>query len=219
MNMKNRNWTIDEVLDPSSKFWDKVYIDVELYLDSLEKSEIEELGKTPFTNRISDFIEYFKSLSPSNQLSVHKDIAKTENLIVDVLWNLISKEDKELLFQNNIEYFNNWIDTCPQELLDVYINKLANGETLSSKDRPAINSIPESASILDIIKSSNTDINACNVSIHRGKIIISAITKEILNKFKTLMLKAGNKLYEYRHDRTDSGILMHSYIFEINKYK
>ena len=47
--MKNKNWTIDEVLDPSSKFWDKVYLDVELYLDSLEKSEIDELGKTPFT--------------------------------------------------------------------------------------------------------------------------------------------------------------------------
>ncbi len=217
--MKNKNWTIDEVLDPSSKFWDKVYLDVELYLDSLETAEIEELGKTPFTNRITDFIEYFKSLSPSNQLSVHKDISKTENLIVDVLWNLISKKDKEILFQNNMEYFNDWIDTCPQELLDIYVNKLANGETLSSEETPKLNTIPDNSSILDIIKSSNTDINACNVSVYMGKIIISAMTKEILNKFKNLMLKAGNKLYEYRHDRTDSGILMYSYIFEINNKK
>ncbi len=215
--MTKKNWTIDEVLDPSSKFWDKIYIDIELYMNSLESDEIEELGKSPFTDRITDFIEYFKSISPKNKASIHKNIEKTENLVVGVLWNLICQKDKEILFQNNIDYFSDWIDTCPPELLDMYVHKLANGDPLSTTASFA--KIPEAASILDIIKSSITQTDACNVSIYEGKIILSSMTKQILNKFKDLMLKSGNSLYEYRYDRVDSGILMHSYIFEINKLK
>jgi len=213
--MIKNNWTIDEVLDPSSKFWDKIYIDIELYVNSLELDEIEELGKSPFTDRISDFIEYFKSLSPKNKSSLHKNIEKTETLVVGVLWNLICQKDKEILFQNNIDYFSDWIDTCPPELLDIYVNKLANGDPLSDTTLTPI----KPTSILDIIKSSMTTPSACNVSIYEGKIILSSMTKQILNKFKDLMLKSGNSLCEYRYDRIDSGILMHSYIFEINKLK
>ena len=77
--MRHNNWTIDEVLDPSSKFWDKILVDIELYINSLEPDELEELGKSPFTDRISDFLDYFKSLSPKNKFKVHKNIEKTEN--------------------------------------------------------------------------------------------------------------------------------------------
>tara|TARA_R110001592_G_scaffold185921_1_gene430110 strand:+ start:213 stop:869 length:657 start_codon:yes stop_codon:yes gene_type:complete len=218
--MKHKNWTIDEVLDPSSKFWDKILVDIELYINSLEPDELEELGKSPFTDRISDFLDYFKSLSPKNKFKVHKSIEKTENLVVDVLWGMISKKDKSFIFKNSIEYFSDWIDTCPPELLDVYINKLANGDSLSmSTNDIVLDPKIEPSSILDIIKKSVVSEESCNVSIWDGKIIISSMKKQILSKFKDLMISSGNIFKEYRSDRIDSGIMMHSYIFEINKLK
>jgi len=218
--MRHNNWTIDEVLDPSSKFWDKILVDIELYINSLEPDELEELGKSPFTDRISDFLDYFKSLSPKNKFKVHKNIEKTENLVVDVLWGMISKKDKSFIFKNSVEYFSDWIDTCPPELLDVYINKLANGDSLSiSSDDIVLEQTDEPASILDIINTSIVTEEACNVSIFDGKIIISSMKKQILLKFKDLMISSGNIFKEYRSDRIDSGILMHSYIFEINNFK
>ena len=218
--MKHKNWTIDEVLDPSSKFWDKILVDIELYINSLEPDELEELGKSPFTDRISDFLDYFKSLSPKNKFKVHKSIEKTENLVVDVLWGMISKKDKSFIFKNSIEYFSDWIDTCPPELLDVYISKLANGDSLSmSTNDIVLDPKIEPSSILDIIKKSVVSEESCNVSIWDGKIIISSMKKQILSKFKDLMISSGNIFKEYRSDRIDSGIMMHSYIFEINKLK
>mgnify|MGYP003978290529 FL=1 len=218
--MKHKDWTIDEVLDPSSKFWDKILVDIELYINSLEPDELEELGKSPFTDRISDFLDYFKSLSPKNKFKVHKSIEKTENLVVDVLWGMISKKDKSFIFKNSIEYFSDWIDTCPPELLDVYINKLANGDSLSiSTNDIVLDPKIEPSSILDIIKKSVVSEESCNVSIWDGKIIISSMKKQILSKFKDLMISSGNIFKEYRSDRIDSGIMMHSYIFEINKLK
>jgi len=218
---KIKQWNIDEVLDPKSKFWDKIYLDVELYLDSLEDSEIEELGKDAFTSRIQDFLAYFKTLSPKNQKEIAIEINKTDEVIVDVLWNLIGEKDKEILFHNNIHYFNDWLDTCPQPMLDKYVNKLAKGESLTGgflyKSSKPIHHKLEPKTIKDIINSSKFFHESCNVDIINGRIVLCSTNTKLLSNFKDVMLSSGNKLYERRTDRADSGIIVYSYVFEMTR--
>jgi len=209
-NEKNiASWTIDQVLNPQSKFWDKMLIDIEVYLDTLDPDALETLGTEPFTSRISDFISFFKTKAHQKQIT--EEIEKTETIVTNVLWNLIKQQDKQLLFDNDIEYFNDWIDSCPRELLDIYITALSRGETLNSIDDT------RDFSTYDIIKNASVSSETCNVSVHRGKLILCSTNKDLLDKFKIVMLDSGNRLDEYREDIGPNNSTIHAYIFEIKK--
>jgi len=207
-------WNIDDVLDPKSGFWKHVCKDIKGYFYSLEDDEREDLNIEPFSNRITKFIECFDNLSSKNKKLVHDDIVETESLITEVLWDLVHLQDKEILFHNNIEYFSDWIDTCPQVLLDMYIHKLSKGEKLTNhipKKKPI-----QSRTIHEAIRKSIFNNNSCNVSIFNGKLILSSTNHDILKKFKKIIIKSGNIEYEYREDKTETDTTIHAYIFEMN---
>ena len=128
--MVNNLWTVDDVFNPKSEFWKKMYGDVDSYFNNMDKTEIDTIHKRAFQDRISDFVDYFKSLSNTDKPKVVKEIEQSEEIVTEVLWNLVGKNDREILFHNDIDYFNDFIDTCPDPLLEVYINKLASGESL-----------------------------------------------------------------------------------------
>jgi len=211
MNIKNHTyrWTIDQVLNPQSKFWDKMLLDIEMYLDTLETEDLEALGTEPFTSKISDFISFFKTKAYQKQIT--EEIERAENVVTNVLWNLIKPIDKKILFDNDILYFSDWIDSCPRELLDIYITALSKGDSLNTTEDA------KDFSIYDIIKNANVSAEKCNVSIHKGKLILCSTNKDLLDKFKIVMLDSGNRLNEYREDIGPNNSTIHAYIFEIKK--
>jgi len=214
LNKQSHLYTIDDVFDPKSKFWKKIYQDMKSHTEDISRGTFD-LGAESYKNRIADFIDYFKSVSKDDNKQIIKDIETTEELVVDVLWNLLSPTDKELLFHNSIEYFEDWMDTCPQPLLDIYINKLAKGESLTnlkiigktneSKLKQKINSIPKS--------------EGCRVKISNGKLIVCSTDHINLKKITKIMISHGNTVEAYKEERLETDLTMHSYIFQIKKTK
>ena len=185
-----------------------------MYSDIKEKPEtgLESIERDMWKDRIGEFLAYFKQNSIKETEDV-KSIKDTEFLIVDVLWGLVSEEDKEILFHDDVEYFNDWIDTCPPPLLDEYIKRISKGESLigSKSTNKRYDKI-----IKNTIEASNSP-QSCNVTISDGKLILCSTNHEALKKFKTVMVKLGNKVQAYTIKRNDKDEEVHSYIFEMKK--
>ena len=203
-------WTIDDVLDPNSAFWKKMYSDIK----DRPETGLETIERDMRKERISEFLDYFKNQSKPEK-DLLNNIKDTEFVIVDVLWGLVSKEDKEVLFHDDIEYFNDWIDSCPPPLLDEYIKRISRGESLISGK--TVNKEDDNI-IRNTIKKS-TSPQSCNVTISDGKLILCSTNHEALKKFKSVMVKLGNKVQAYTVKRNDKNEEIHSYIFEMKTNK
>ena len=210
MDKYTYRWTIDDVLDPNSAFWKKMYNDIK----DKPETGLEAIERDMWKERIGEFLDYFK-MHPTKESEEIKNIKDTEFLIVDVLWNLVSEEDKEILFHNDLEYFNDWIDSCPPPLLDEYIKRISRGEGLinTKSVNKSTNNI-----IRKTIESSNSP-QSCNVTISDGKLILCSTNHEALKKFKTVMVKLGNKVQAYTVNKNDKDEEVHSYIFEMKNNK
>tara|TARA_Y100001938_G_C7930928_1_gene349292 strand:+ start:37 stop:681 length:645 start_codon:yes stop_codon:yes gene_type:complete len=210
--MNNRanisNWSIDQVLNPDSKFWDKMLEDMEMYLSTLDNGAISKLGREPFQSRISDFITFFKDKAQQQQIV--EEIEKAEDVVTNALWSLINDDDKHVLFENDIEYFSDWVDSCPRELLDIYIKALSRGESLNEISKTDYD-------LSEIIRHANVREDMCNVSVFDGNLILCSTNKELLDKFKIVMVESGNKLREYRSDKNKDDLTLHTYIFEVKQ--
>ena len=208
--MVNNLWTVDDVFNPKSEFWKKMYGDVDSYFNKMETTEIDTIHKRAFQDRISDFVDYFKSLSKTDKPKVVREIDHPEEIVSEVLWNLVGKTDREILFHNDIDYFNDFIDTCPDPLLEVYINKLASGESLLNytiKERKK----PEEP------KKTNKKSTPVTVQVVDGKLVISSINLTALKKFTKIMIENGNRVEAYKEETPEHSKTIYSYIFAIKR--
>jgi len=213
--MISKLWTVDDVFNPKSEFWKKMYGDVDSYFNNMDGTEIDTIHKSVFHDRIQDFVDYFKSLSSTDKPKVVREIEETEEIVSEVLWNLVGKGDREILFHDDIEYFNDFIDTCPDPLLEVYINKLANGESL-------LNYVPElSDSLKDKIEKpkSSKKLKTHPVTVHvmDGKLVISSTNLITLKKFTKIMIDNGNRVEAYKEETPELNETIYSYIFAIKQ--
>ena len=78
--------------------------------------------------------------------------------------------------------------------------------------------INKTQSEVDTIKKS-TSPQSCNVTISDGKLILCSTNHEALKKFKSVMVKLGNKVQAYTVKRNDKNEEIHSYIFEMKTNK
>jgi hypothetical protein len=206
-NMRNNTtyiWSVDDVFDPKSKFWKTIYNEAKNYVED-SGDDVFDIKSEVFKTRINDIVEYFKNKNKAEQISktMSKDIQETEFLVVNTIWNLLSEEDRDILFHNDIDYFTDWMDTCPQPLLDAYIRKLSNGEILlqSQKD----------------IKLPLDKKEICTASIVNGKLVLCSTNHTTLKKFTKILINHGNRVEAYKEEKTDSNLILHSYIFRIKE--
>ena len=200
-------WKIDDVLNPVSAFWKKIYSDMK----ERPETGYEEIEQSMFKEKMEEFIQGFKvkKLKKSKKFTPIQD---QELVIVEVLWSLVNAVDKELLFHNDIEYFTDFIDTCPQPLLDSYIARLSSGEGLIG------NLLTErDARMKSIVDSSIPTSQLCNIKISKGKLILYSTNHNVLKKFRNIMVESGNKLQAYKEEKNSNNLTVHSYIFEIKK--
>tara|TARA_B100000287_G_C20420908_1_gene697461 strand:- start:218 stop:805 length:588 start_codon:yes stop_codon:yes gene_type:complete len=188
-----------------SAFWKKIYNDMK----ERPETGYEEIEQSMFKEKMEEFIQGFKikKLKKSKKFTPIQD---QELVIVEVLWSLVNAIDKELLFHNDIEYFTDFIDTCPQPLLDSYIARLSSGEGLIG------NLLTErDARMKSIVDSSISTSQLCNVKISNGKLILYSTNHNVLKKFRNIMVESGNKLQAYKEEKNSNNLTVHSYIFEI----
>lgn len=211
------SWTIDDVLQPNSAFWKKMYSDIK----SRPETGMETIEKGMWYEKISEFLDYFKTKPKSAGkilseddilLGSLEDIGDTEHVLINALWGLINETDKETLFHNDIEYFNDWIDSCPSPLLDEYVRRLSAGEGLLEVPKTANKMVNDN--IRNTINNSNSP-SSCNVTISGGKLILCSTNHITLKKLKNIMVKQGNKLQAYKEEKTIGNKIIHSYIFEV----
>lgn len=201
-------WKIDDVLNHASDFWENIEEDMEAYIESLSELEVKSASTDKFK---SDFTEYFNNIA---NRTLYKGIKDAEDIVTTVLWGLLQPEDKEDLFHGDVDFFNDWIDNCPNELLDSYVNKLSKGESL--KD-----SIEKSLHYSDYFDAANISPTAINVSSKFGTLALCSTNKTSLDSVKDLFEKNGNKFLSSSKATVDvidgEEIILHTYHFSIKK--
>ena len=204
-------WTIDDILEPNSPFWKKMYNDIK----ARPENGLETIEKDMWYEKISEFLDYFKQPKKETDYAenIYDDIADTDSVLINVLWDLINENDKEILFHNDIEYFNDWIDSCPTPLLDEYVRRLSAGQALIENTSKSVNK-KVGNNIKNTIGSSINQ-SLCNVTISGGKLILCSTNHDTLKKLKNIMVKQGNKLQAYKEEKTLNNKTLHSYIFDV----
>ncbi len=205
---KRHLWKIDDVLDHTSNFWDNIEEDMQTYVDSLTDIEVNSISTEKFK---TDFTEYFNSIA---NRTLYKEIKDAEAIVTRVLWNLLGKEDKEDLFHGDIDFFNDWIDNCPKDLLDKYVGRLSKGESIRE-------SIEESLNYSDYFKAANLSPTSVNVSSSFGMLSLCSTNKDVLDDIQKLFETNGNKLKSKSEDVVDvldgEEVILYTYHFSIKK--
>ena len=205
---KRHLWKIDDVLDHTSNFWDNIEDDMQTYVDSLTEIEVDSISTEKFK---TDFTEYFNNIA---NRTLYKEIKDAENIVTRVLWNLLGKEDKEDLFHGDIDFFNDWIDNCPKDLLDKYVGRLSKGESIRE-------SIEESLNYSDYFKAANLSPTSVNVSSSFGMLSLCSTNKDVLDNIQKLFETNGNELKSKSEDVVDvldgEEVILYTYHFSIKK--
>jgi hypothetical protein len=205
---KRHLWKIDDVLDHTSNFWDNIEDDMQTYVDSLTEIEVDSISTEKFK---TDFTEYFNSIA---NRTLYKEIKDAEDIVTRVLWNLLGKEDKEDLFHGDIDFFNDWIDNCPKDLLDKYVGRLSKGESIRE-------SIEESLNYSDYFKAANLSPTSVNVSSSFGMLSLCSTNKDVLDNIQKLFEINGNELKSKSEDVVDvldgEEVILYTYHFSIKK--
>ena len=201
-------WKIDDVLDHTSNFWDNIEDDMQTYVDSLTEIEVDSISTEKFK---TDFTEYFNNIA---NRTLYKEIKDAEDIVTRVLWNLLGKEDKEDLFHGDIDFFNDWIDNCPKDLLDKYVGRLSKGESIRE-------SIEESLNYSDYFKAANLSPTSVNVSSSFGMLSLCSTNKDVLDNIQKLFETNGNELKSKSEDVVDvldgEEVILYTYHFSIKK--
>ena len=205
---KRHLWKIDDVLDHTSNFWDNIEDDMQTYVDSLTEIEVDSISTEKFK---TDFTEYFNNIA---NRTLYKEIKDAEDIVTRVLWNLLGKEDKEDLFHGDIDFFNDWIDNCPKDLLDKYVGRLSKGESIRE-------SIEESLNYSDYFKAANLSPTSVNVSSSFGMLSLCSTNKDVLDNIQKLFEINGNELKSKSEDVVDvldgEEVILYTYHFSIKK--
>jgi len=199
---KRHTWKIDEVLYPSSLFWDNIEEDMGSYLKSLSEKEIKSISTERFK---SDFNEYFNNIA---NRTLYKEIKEAEEIVTKVLWSQLTSEDKHDIFHDDVEFFSDWIDNCPKDLLNDYVKLLGEGKSL--KD-----SIEKSLNYGDFFDAANLSPLAVNVNIKKGRLSLCSTSKSSLDKIKEMFEKQGHKLTAYSEETIDDDLTLYSCHFFI----
>jgi hypothetical protein len=205
MGIERRHlWKIDEVLDHTSDFWDNIEEDMEAYIESLSESQVKSISTEKFK---VDFTEYFNNIA---NRTLYKEINEAEKIVTKVLWSQLSSEDKSDIFHGDIDFFGDWIDSCPKELLNVYVKMLGEGKSLKS-------AIEKTLDYSDFFDAANLSPESINVSSKKNRLSICSTSKEPLNKLRDILESTGNKMISSTEEPIDPDLILYTYHFLIKE--
>tara|TARA_R100001126_G_C4881782_1_gene179585 strand:- start:226 stop:843 length:618 start_codon:yes stop_codon:yes gene_type:complete len=201
---KRHLWKIDEVLDPTSNFWENIEEDMESYIDSLSEEQVKSISAEKFK---VDFTEYFNNIA---NRTLYKEIKDAEDIVTKVLWSQLTSEDKEDVFHNDVGFFSDWIDSCPKDLLGTYVKMLGEGKSL--KD-----AIETSLNYSDFFDAANLSPESVNVSLKNNRLSICSTSKEPLDKLKKVLEASNHKLISESEEPIEPNLTLYTYHFLIKE--
>jgi len=144
--------------------------------------------------RIENIVEFIKTLGPEEIDRFEDFIKEFSETNPNMLWNMLHADDIKLY--KTADKFYTWLSTIPESKVEDYIYRAVDNNRLHNDD--IYNS-------LDL---------GTKVEILDGYIAISSSNLEALDKFRDRVLESNDCQYEHRI-RQESGITVHSYIFNI----
>jgi len=144
--------------------------------------------------RIDNMIEFIKTLSPEDVDTFEDFIKEFSETNPNMLWNMLHIDDIKLY--KTADRFYEWLSTIPDSKVEHYIYLAVDNQRLHSDD--IYNS-------LDL---------GTKVEVLDGYIAISSSNLEALDRFRDRVLESNDCKYEHRI-RQESGVTVHSYIFNI----
>ena len=201
---KRHLWKIDEVLDHTSNFWDNIEEDMEAYIESLSESQVKSISTEKFK---VDFTEYFNNIA---NRTLYKEIEEAEKIVTKVLWSQLDSEDKEDIFNNDIGFFSDWVDSCPKDLLNTYVKLLSEGKSLKG-------AIEESLNYSDFFDAANLSPNSINVSLKKNRLSICSTSREPLDKLEKILKVSGYITISKTDETIDPDLTLYTYHFLIKE--
>jgi len=201
---KRHLWKIDEVLDPTSNFWENIEEDMESYIDSLSEEQVKSISAEKFK---VDFTEYFNNIA---NRTLYKEIKEAEDIVSKVLWSQLTSEDKEDVFHNDLGFFSDWIDSCPKELLNSYVKLLGEGKSLKG-------AIEETLNYSDFFDAANLSPSSINVSLNKNRLSICSTSKEPLDKLEKILKASGHTAISKTEEPIDPDLILYTYHFLVKE--
>ena len=147
------------------------------------------------SGKIDNIIQILKQLTTSDLNKLDKLIYEFTESNPNMLWNMLSKADKEYYVEP--DKFYSWLSTLSDKKLDQTIFRVADGKKIHHDDiYNRIHRTPK-VEILD------------------GYIAISSSNLDALDRFKERVLRSNEVTFEHRIKK-HGNITMHSYIFKMD---
>jgi len=161
------------------------------------------------------FDKWFDSLPEDKQKLYAKAIDESNRVIICMVWDLIDKQDKNELFNNNIRSFSNWFSRLEPTDVDFYMTRIIGKQGLMPSEVDIDSEViteKELASILEGVYDRIDDdlIRATSIN---GLLCISCSNELRLQKAKQHLIKHGSILRDYRKKQNSSGRVIYTYIF------
>ncbi len=172
--------------------------DVSSVRDMLESVSRALQVEQPDAELVNYLINYIRTLTQSDLKRFESVVEKFTEQNPNMLWNMISLDDKELY--KTPDKFYEWLASLNEEEMEECIYKAADGKKIHPP-----------ASYKSIPATPQTKVHILD-----GYIAISSSNLKALDKFRDRVLKSNNFIYEHRI-KTHEGVKIHSYIFNMDK--
>jgi len=240
--INNLQFDVDEVLNPSSRFWKKSITNYLDQLTGISRKGIREFFTQGMIGRLSNhvepdhphadwmdyFIKYLSVLPKSEQRKINDLVQMTDRLFIEKIWELLHDEDRKNF--NDIDSFQNWFDELDREAVDYYIRRLSKNQRITKdynpKDSNLSTDFTESLR-KDFItnyknfnkskkRTPSDELTMINTQVVDGKLEISSTNINKLKVLKSRLIKSGNRVITYKTTENNKGKLIHTYIFLID---
>jgi len=162
------------------------------------------------------FDAWFDKLPLDKKRGYAKAIDESNRVIISMIWDLIDRQDKEELFNNNLRQFSNWFTGLNVSDVDFYMTRIMSKQRLMpaefSSTEPNVLTEEEVADVLKKVYDSIDDdlIRATSIN---GLLCISCTSEVRLKKAKTHLVRHGSILRDYRKKANSTGRIIYTYIF------
>ena len=170
------------------------------------------------TSKYQDsFDNWFDRLPVSKQRQYAKAIDESNRIIISMVWDLISSQDKADLFNNSLRQFSNWFSGLEPTDVDFYMTRVMSKQNLMPLEftTPNTSSTLTEQEVTDILGKvyDNIDDDLIRATSINGLLCISCTDESRLSKAKKHMIRHGSILRDYRKKENANGKVIYTYIF------
>ena len=162
-----------------------------------------------------DFQLWFDKLPLDKQREYVKSIDESNRVIIAMVWDILQKEDKVELFNNNLRQFSNWFTGLDVSDVDFYMSRIMSKRRLMPKEFRTDPDMLTEDEVTDMLQKvyDSIDDDLIRATTINGLLCISCTDETRLKKAKVHMVRHGSILRDYRKKENANGRIIYTYIF------